>query len=140
MRAFLSSFLIALAAAGCGSDTPNSPTPPTAPFSATDLAVGTGAEAVNGRSVTVRYALWLYNPSGVDGKGQNIPQPTDQYSFVLGTGNAIQGWHRGILGMRVGGRRRLVIPPDLAYGSQSPGGGIPANATLVFDVELLSVQ
>jgi FKBP-type peptidyl-prolyl cis-trans isomerase FkpA len=139
----ISSFIIVavLAGLGCGGDdTPTGPTP-TAPFSATDLTVGTGEEAVNGRTVAVTYALWLYNPSGTDGKGQQIPQPTAPFSFVLGTGNVIEGWHQGIRGMRVGGRRRLVIPPELAYGSRGAGNGqIPPNATLVFDVELIAVQ
>jgi FKBP-type peptidyl-prolyl cis-trans isomerase FkpA len=141
MRISLVILVATLGLAACGDDNPNSPTPPFAPFSATDLAVGTGAEAVNGRNVTVGYALWLYDPAGTDGKGRQIPQQPGVYSFVLGTGNAIQGWHRGIPGMRVGGRRRLVIPPDLAYGSQGAGGGqIPPNSTLVFDVELQAVQ
>ena len=129
---------MAFTLSACGEDTPTSPTP-SAPFSQTDLAVGTGTEATNGRTVTLNYTGWLYDPSGTDGKGRQFDSGT--YTFVLGTGNAIQGWHRGIPGMRVGGRRRLVIPPELAYGSQGAGGGvIPPNATLVFDVELVNVQ
>ena len=138
MRNIALCFLMAFTLAACGDDTPTSPTP-SAPFSQTDLAVGTGAEAVNGRTVTLNYGGWLYDPNGTDGKGSAFDSGT--YAFVLGTGNAIQGWHRGIPGMRVGGRRRLVIPPELAYGSQGAGGGrIPPNATLVFDVELVNVQ
>ena len=127
---------IALAACKSSNSTPTTSTP-SGPFSATDLRVGTGAEAVNGRTVTVSYTLWLYDPSGPQGKGRQIESGT--YAFVLGTGNAIRGWHDGILGMRVGGQRRLVIPPDRAYGSQRVGE-IPPNSTLVFDVELVSVQ
>jgi FKBP-type peptidyl-prolyl cis-trans isomerase FkpA len=90
--------------------------------------------------VTVTYTLWLYDSSKTDGKGQQIPQPTTPFTFVLGAGGVIKGWDQGVVGMRVGGQRRLTIPPDLAYGSSSPGGGIPANATLVFDITLTAVQ
>ena len=142
MRALTFLIIAALAATACksGTETSPTPTPPRGEFTITDLTVGTGVEAVNGRNVTVTYALWLYDPTRVDGKGQQIPQSAAPFSFVLGTGNVIQGWHRGVVGMRVGGRRRLLIPPELAYGAQSPGGGIPPNATLVFDIELLNVQ
>lgn len=62
------------------------------------------------------------------------------YTFLLGAGRVIAGWDQGVVGMKVGGQRRLIIPPELAYGSTSPGSGVPANATLVFDVTLLNVQ
>jgi FKBP-type peptidyl-prolyl cis-trans isomerase FkpA len=138
-RTVLLSTVILLSAACGGSDSPpSSSTPlPTAPFSQTDVRVGTGAEAVNGRNLSVNYTLWLYDPAGVDQKGRQIQ--TGPYSFVLGTGNAIRGWHLGLLGARAGGLRRLVIPPDLAYGSAGQGD-VPPNATLVFDIELLAVQ
>jgi FKBP-type peptidyl-prolyl cis-trans isomerase len=129
--------VLALSAAACGSTPSSSSNPPTAPFSQTDIRVGTGADAINGKSLNVNYTLWLYDPAGVELKGRQIEAGT--YSFVLGTGNAIRGWHLGLLGMKVGGLRRLIIPPDLAYGSAAQQG-IPANSTLVFDVELLSVQ
>jgi FKBP-type peptidyl-prolyl cis-trans isomerase FkpA len=131
----------ALAASACGGsdDSPTAPTQPSAPYSATDLVVGTGAEAVNGRNVTLNYSGWLYNPAGTDGKGQPFDSGTFG-PFVLGTGNVIQGWHQGIPGMRVGGRRRLVLPPNLAYGAAGRLPQIPGNATLVFDVELINVQ
>jgi FKBP-type peptidyl-prolyl cis-trans isomerase len=108
------------------------------PFSITDLVVGTGAEAVNGRNVTLQYTLWLYHPTAPENKGREVQAGT--YPFVLGTGNAIQGWHQGIPGMRVGGRRRLVIPPNLAYGATGSPPTIPSNATILFEVTLLSVQ
>lgn len=130
--------LIALVAAACGgSDTPTSPTPPAAPYSQTDLRVGTGTEAVTGRRVFVNYAGWLYDPAGPDGKGRGFDAGSG-YNYILGT-TVIAGWNQGIPGMRVGGLRRLVIPPDLAYGS-SGNGPIPPNATLVFDIELVDVQ
>ena len=126
--------------AGCGSDSPSAPTMSTAPFTQTDLVVGTGATAVAGRTVTVTYALWLYDSSKADGKGTQIPQSSAPFPFALGAGQVIRGWDQGVAGMKVGGQRRLIVPPDLAYGSTSPGGGIPANATLVFDIALIGVQ
>ena len=129
------------AAAGCSDDSnPNSPTP-RAEYSQTDVRVGTGAEATAGRRLNVHYTLWAYSPSGTDGKGQQIQTSVGgaPYSFVLGTGAVISGWDRGVPGMRVGGLRRLVLPPELAYGSQG-NGQIPGNATLVFDIELMEVQ
>ena len=132
---------LALVAAGCGGS-PTSPTG-TAPFSATDLAVGTGAEAVAGRIVVVNYTGWLYSATAAENKGQQFDTTTGRgpFTFVLGTGSVIAGWDQGVAGMRVGGRRRLVIPPELAYGSTGAGNGaIPPNATLVFEIELLLVQ
>jgi FKBP-type peptidyl-prolyl cis-trans isomerase FkpA len=130
----------ALVAAACKNDT----TAPSAnvPYSQTDLRVGTGAEAVNNRTVTVNYTGWLYSATAPDNKGTQFDTSIGRtpFSFVLGTGNVIAGWHRGVAGMRVGGLRRLVIPPELAYGSQGAGTSIPPNATLVFDIELLNVQ
>lgn len=99
-----------------------------------DLVVGTGAEAVSGRTLSMLYTGWLVNASKFDSNvGGNL------FSFRLGLGEVIAGWDQGILGMKVGGKRRLVIGSSLAYGS-SGSGPIPANATLVFDVELKAVQ
>lgn len=137
-----SSVLAALVVStGCGSDSnPIAPTP-RAEFSQTDLRVGTGAEAVNGSRLSVHYALWLYNPSGPDGKGQLLQTSVggSPFSLTLGTGGVIRGWDQGLVGMRVGGVRRLVVPPELAYGATG-NGPIPPNATLVFEIELLDVQ
>lgn len=129
------------AACGGGSDTPSSPSTPGAPFSQTDLRVGTGAEAVAGRTLTVHYTGWLYAPTQPEQKGQQFDSSAGRgpFVFVLGVGRVIPGWDRGVAGMRVGGLRRLVIPPELAYGAQG-APGIPPNSTLVFDVELLDVQ
>jgi FKBP-type peptidyl-prolyl cis-trans isomerase FkpA len=127
------------AASACGNDT--APTPPTSsgPYSQTDLVVGTGALAASGNQVTVNYTGWLYDTSRTDGKGTQFE--TGQFGpFRLGTGFVIAGWDRGVPGMRVGGQRRLVIPPELAYGSGGSPPKIPGNATLLFDVTLLSVQ
>ena len=118
---------------------------PTAPsqfaaYSQADLLVGTGDEAVNGRTIGMHYTLWLYDSSRPENKGLQFETSAggDPFSFVLGAGQVIQGWERGVPGMRVGGRRQLVVPPDLAYG-ESRNGIVPANATLVFDIELISV-
>ena len=130
-------------AVGCGgNDTPASPSSPGAPFSQTDLRAGNGAEAVAGRTVTVNYTGWLYAPTQPEQKGQQFDTSVGRspFVFVVGAGRVIQGWDRGVPGMRVGGLRRLVIPPDLAYGAQGSPPNIPPNATLVFDVELLAVQ
>jgi FKBP-type peptidyl-prolyl cis-trans isomerase FkpA len=117
-----------------GGSTPTSPTPD---YSQTDLRVGTGTEAVAGRRVFVNYAGWLYDPAGTDGKGQQFDARSG-FNFILGT-TVIAGWNQGIVGMRVGGLRRLVIPPELGYGAVA-NGPIPANSTLVFDIELTDVQ
>ena len=136
----------ALVTVGCsGSD--SSPTSPKllpyAEFSQTDLRVGNGAEAANGHRVTVHYTGWLYEPTQAEQKGQRFDSSVGRgpFTFTLGVGGVIPGWDRGVVGMKVGGQRRLIIPPSLAYGSQgAPGGSIPPNATLVFDIELLEVQ
>jgi FKBP-type peptidyl-prolyl cis-trans isomerase FkpA len=135
-------FLIGLmvtAGIACGGDSnsPTSPTPPSAPYSQTDIRVGTGTEAVVGRRVFVNYAGWLYDPAGPDGKGRGF-DAGNGFNYILGT-TVIAGWNQGIPGMKVGGLRRLVIPPNLAYGA-SGNGPIPPNATLVFDIELIDVQ
>ena len=129
--------IVLAAAAGCG----NSPTSPSsAPFSKTDLRVGTGTDATAGGVITVNYTGWLYDPSKTDGKGPQFDTSGGgtPFSFTLGFGQVITGWDQGLPGMKVGGLRRLVIPPSLGYGAVR-NGPIPPNATLVFDVELVSV-
>lgn len=101
-----------------------------------DLVVGTGAEAIAGKSVTVHYTGRLQDGTKFD-SSVDRGQP---FTFTLGAGQVISGWDEGIAGMKVGGKRKLVIPPDLAYGAQGYPPVIPANATLMFDVELLDVK
>jgi FKBP-type peptidyl-prolyl cis-trans isomerase len=100
-----------------------------------DLKVGTGATATAGKTVSVHYTGWLPNGTKFD-SSRDRNQP---FEFALGAGQVIRGWDEGVAGMKVGGRRQLVIPPDLAYGPQG-SDPIPPNATLVFDVELLGVK
>ena len=101
-----------------------------------DLAVGDGIEAAAGNAVTVHYTGWLVDGSKFD-SSVDSGQP---FSFTLGAGEVITGWDEGVAGMRVGGKRKLVIPPGLGYGAAGYPPVIPRNATLVFDVELLEVQ
>lgn len=108
----------------------------------TDLVVGTGTAATAGRPVSVHYTGWLYSSTATDNKGSKFDSSVDRgtpFSFTLGAGQVIAGWDQGVLGMKVGGQRRLVIPPSLGYGA-SGAGTIPGNATLVFDVQLLAVN
>ena len=133
--------VIALMASACG----NSATSPSqnlnVPFSMTDLVVGTGATASAGKTITVTYTGWLYDAGKTDNKGTQFDSNVGgtPFPFVLGAGKVIPGWDQGVPGMKVGGKRRLIIPPSLGYGA-SGNGPIPGNATLVFDVEVLSVQ
>lgn len=101
-----------------------------------DIKVGTGAEAKSGDTVTVNYKGTLTNGSQFD-SSYDRGQP---FTFQLGAGNVIQGWDEGVPGMKVGGKRKLIIPSDLGYGEQGMGADIPPNSTLVFEVELLKVE
>lgn len=142
---YLATLLIAvLLVAGCGggSSSPTSPSQPSASFSQTDLTVGTGTEATTGRRATVNYTGWLYDPAQPESKGRQFDTSAGRgpFAFTLGAGQVIRGWDQGVVGMKVGGQRRLILPPELGYGSAGSGNVIPPNATLVFDIELLSVQ
>lgn len=136
----LAAFVALVALTGCGSS-PAAPSQANVPYSATDLRVGTGTEAATGRSVSVNYTGWLYDESRPDQKGAQFDTSIGRgaYTFLVGARQVIPGWDQGVPGMRVGGQRRLVLPPSLAYGSTG-SGPIPANAALVFEIELLSVQ
>ena len=104
---------------------------------------GEGDEAVAGRSIVVHYTGWLYDENAEDNKGSKFDSSRDRndpFGFVLGAGMVIKGWDQGFAGMKVGGNRTLIIPPDMGYGAAGAGGVIPPNATLVFDVELLEVR
>ncbi len=101
-----------------------------------DVVVGTGREAAAGNLATVHYSGWLTNGKKFDSSVDR----RDPFSFPIGAGQVIRGWDEGVAGMKVGGKRKLTIPPELGYGSRGAGGVIPPNATLVFDVELLEVR
>ena len=147
MRLFSCVVIAALLASGCGGSDdgdgglanliPTSPTSNVA-FSTTDVRVGTGAEATPGRVVSVRYGGWLYAPTATDNKGSQFD--AGSFNFTVGSG-VIPGFSMGVNGMRVGGLRRVVIPPNLGYGNNPPAGSIiRANETLLFEIELLAVQ
>ena len=109
----------------------------------TDINEGTGTMAVSGKQVSVHYTGWLFDAAAPDNKGRKFDSSRDRgdpFSFRLGAGQVIAGWDRGVAGMKVGGNRRLTIPPEFGYGARGAGGVIPPNATLVFDVELLGVS
>ena len=123
------------------------PQPPPAPeptLLVTDLVKGIGDEALPGMIVIVHYTGWLYDAAAKDQQGREFDSSRKRgqpFSFPLGAGRVIRGWEQGIPGMKVGGTRRLVIPPELAYGEKGAGRGvIPSNATLLFEVELLAVE
>ena len=108
----------------------------------TDLAVGTGDAIVAGKEAVVHYTGWLYDPQASEQKGTKFDSSRDRgqpFSFNVGAGSVIRGWDEGVVGMQVGGQRRLIIPPDMAYGDRS-SGPIPPGSTLLFDVELLAIK
>ena len=108
-----------------------------------DAAIGTGAEATPGQLVTVHYTGWLYDEKAPQQRGQKFDSSLDRdkpFTFKLGAGQVIRGWDEGVAGMKVGGKRTLLIPAWLGYGSSGAGGVIPPNASLVFEVELLDVN
>lgn len=135
---FFAAALCATALAGCVKDTtgPSS----TQPFSVVDLTPGTGTAAASGLNLTVDYTGWLYDPTKTDNKGLVFDSTVGKtpFTFTLGIGQVIPGWDRGLVGMKVGGIRRLVIPPSLGYGSARQNS-IPPYATLLFEITLNDV-
>ncbi|MBN8946163.1 FKBP-type peptidyl-prolyl cis-trans isomerase [Rhodanobacter sp. UC4450_H17] len=142
MRWLLSLFaLISLVA--CSAPAPQQTRGSVDQLTVVDSKVGTGAEAMAGMKVTVHYTGWLYDETAGNKHGSQFDSSRDHgepFSFVLGAGNVIAGWDQGVAGMRVGGKRTLLIPAALGYGARGAGDDIPPNASLVFDVELLDVQ
>lgn len=141
-RFFSSTFLFGALIALCAGCTGSSTSPSNgAAFSQTDVRVGSGATAANGKTLSVNYTGWLYDGSKSDLKGLRFDSSVGKsaFTFSLGAGQVIAGWDQGVAGMNVGGLRRLVIPPSLGYGAVRTGP-IPPNSTLVFEIELLTVQ
>ncbi|HUQ10779.1 MAG TPA: FKBP-type peptidyl-prolyl cis-trans isomerase [Steroidobacteraceae bacterium] len=129
---------------------PTETTPPTTdtgapavPLQKTDLAPGAGAEIKSGQTALVHYTGWLYDTAAPENKGTKFDSSVDRnepFEFPVGAGMVIKGWDEGVVGMKVGGKRRLVIPPEMGYGARGAGGVIPPGATLVFDVELVEIR
>jgi FKBP-type peptidyl-prolyl cis-trans isomerase FkpA len=144
----LLALLAATAACSGKSDAPppSAATPPTAAVTSLQsetLKPGTGATIAGGQMAVVQYTGWLYEAGAADPKGKQFDSSRDRkeaFKFPVGTGSVIKGWDQGVVGMKVGESRRLVIPPDLAYGDSGAGGVIPPGATLVFDVELVGIE
>ncbi len=112
------------------------------PLQKTDLASGQGAEIKSGQTALVHYTGWLFDAGAPENKGKQFDSSVggEPFEFPLGAGAVITGWDQGVVGMQVGGKRRLVIPPEMGYGNRGAGGVIPPGATLVFDVELVEVR
>ena len=111
----------------------------------TDSKVGTGKEAQTGKAALVHYTGWLYDEKAPDGKGKQFDTSATRgglpFGFIIGVGRVIKGWDQGVVGMKVGGKRTLIVPPALGYGDKDIGNGlIPPNSTLIFDIELVEVK
>ena len=145
MRKLIVFAALALLTVGCESNSSGTPTNPSQAnieFTTTDLVIGTGSEAATGNRATVHYTLWLYNPAGTASKGDQIDTSAgrDPLQFVIGSGQLIRGFEQAVIGMRVGGRRRVYIPANLAFGSSGTSDGrIPPNAAVVFEIDLVSL-
>ena len=140
---WLLSLLTLFALAACTAAPPAQATGSVDKLTVIDQKVGTGIEAKAGMKVTVQYTGWLYDEQAKDKRGRKFDSSRDHgeaFSFTLGAGHVIDGWHQGIAGMRVGGTRTLLIPAALGYGADGAGDDIPPNASLVFEVELLDAR
>ncbi len=134
-------FVLATLLTACGGGDMPVASAPTS-LQITDTAVGTGATAAAGNTVTVNYTGWLYNASAANLRGTQFDTSVGKqaFSFKLGVGQVIAGWDQGVAGMKVGGTRTLIIPSSLGYGSAGVGNTIPPNTALVFTVDMLTVQ
>jgi FKBP-type peptidyl-prolyl cis-trans isomerase FkpA len=138
----IAAFVATLGLTACGGGTSSSATGGTtvsspAALSFTDTVVGTGATAITGKSVTVKYTGWLYSTTATGNKGSQFD--TGSFTFVLGTGQVIPGFDQGVQNMKIGGKRTVLIPSSLGYGATGTNG-IPPNSGLVFDIEVTNVQ
>jgi FKBP-type peptidyl-prolyl cis-trans isomerase FkpA len=107
-----------------------------------DIKIGDGAEAQVGNMIEVQYTGWIYDARAQDLHGKQFDSSAGRgpFSFMLGVGSVIKGWDRGVVGMKVGGKRTLIIPPNIAYGQRGAGQDIPPGSTLIFDIELVKVE
>jgi FKBP-type peptidyl-prolyl cis-trans isomerase FkpA len=144
---FRSILTAALLVSACAIAAGAKETPVTAPapttLEITEVKPGKGPAITAGQTAVVHYTGWLYSESAADHKGKKFDSSRDRndpFSFQVGGGEVIGGWDQGVVGMQAGGQRRLVIPPALGYGARGAGGVIPPNATLLFDIELLSIK
>ncbi|HEY6483038.1 MAG TPA: FKBP-type peptidyl-prolyl cis-trans isomerase [Steroidobacteraceae bacterium] len=124
----------------------NSDSAPTAPGHSliiTDIRTGTGPALTTGQTAVVQYTGWIYAPGAADHKGSKFDSSRDHgapFSFFVGGGEVIAGWDRGVVGMRAGGLRQLIVPAALGYGARGAGNDIPPNATLLFEIELIAIR
>ena len=146
MKIFLACVALALTTIGCNSDdgggNVTDPSQVNIEYTLSDLVVGTGTQAAVGNAVTVNYTGWLYNAQGTDSKGTQFDTSIGKVPlgpFTLGSRSLLLGFEQAVVGMRIGGKRRAYLPASLAYGSQG-SGPIPPNASLVFEIDLLTVQ
>jgi FKBP-type peptidyl-prolyl cis-trans isomerase FkpA len=129
--------------AACGSKPGAAPPSGVSSMQSLEIKPGTGEAITAGKIAVVQYTGWLYESAAKDNKGKQFDSSLTQgqpFRFPLGAGQVIKGWDQGVLGMKVGESRRLIIPADLAYGDSGAGGVIPPGATLVFDIDLISIE
>jgi FKBP-type peptidyl-prolyl cis-trans isomerase FkpA len=135
--------VLAALIAACGAKPGNAPTSAVNSMQSVELKAGAGEGITSGKIAVVQYSGWLYEASATDHKGKQFDSSRTlgkPFRFPLGTGQVIKGWDQGVLGMKIGESRRLIIPADLAYGDNGAGGVIPPGATLVFDIDLLAIE
>jgi FKBP-type peptidyl-prolyl cis-trans isomerase FkpA len=141
-RSVLAALILGLVAA-CAKRPAEAPASAVNSLEIVDLKAGEGASIATGQKAVVQYTGWLYEASAPDKKGKQFDSSLssgEPFRFAVGSGQVIKGWDLGVAGMKIGGRRRLTIPADLAYGENGAGGVIPPGATLVFDVELVGIE
>jgi FKBP-type peptidyl-prolyl cis-trans isomerase FkpA len=141
-RSFLAALIVGLCAA-CTEKPAEPPASAVNSLEIVDLKVGEGASIAAGQQAVVQYTGWLYEASAPDKKGKEFDSSRrsgEPFRFALGAGQVIKGWDQGVVSMKIGGRRRLTIPADLAYGQNGAGSVIPPGATLVFEVELVGIE
>ncbi len=141
-RIYVAAFCASLLAA-CGGKPADVPLSGAHTLEILELRPGTGAALAAGQGAVVQYTGWLYEATAPDTKGKQFDSSSNTgrpFRFTVGAGQVIKGWDQGVVGMKVGGSRRLTIPAELAYGDSGAGGLIPPGATLVFDVELVGIE